>query len=113
MTGFQQEVRQKVSGFGSHIFIMDQRESSEYESEPIRIDQAFLESVKNEKGVKSLFPVAYKPVLFQSKKQKIKYTLPNGADTSEIQQNVFGTVIKGVEEITIEDLMSVFSSTVV
>lgn len=98
MTGFQQEVRQKVSGFGSHIFIMDQRESSEYESEPIRIDQAFLESVKNEKGVKSLFPVAYKPVLFQSKKQKIKYTLPNGADTSEIQQNVFGTVIKGVED---------------
>lgn len=98
VTGFQQEVRQKVSGFGSHIFIMDQREGSEYESEPIRKDQLFLNSIRNQKGVKSVFSVAYKPVLFQSKREEINYKLPSGKDTSEIQQNVFGTVIKGVED---------------
>jgi len=98
VTGFQQEVRQKVSGFGSHIFIMGASESSIYESEPLRKDQPFLESIRNEKGVKSVFPVGYQPILFQSKKEEIEYKLANGKDTSEIQQNVFGTVIKGVED---------------
>lgn len=98
VTGFQQEVRQKVSGFGSHVFIMAASEGSIYESQPIRKDQPFIESVKSQKGVKSVFPVGYKPVLFQSKKNEIKYTLPNGKDTSEIQQNVYGTVLKGVND---------------
>ena len=98
VTGFQQEVRQKVSGFGSHIFIMGASEGSIYESEPIRKDQPFIESIKSLKGVKTIFPVGYKPVLFQSKKNEIKYTLPNGKDTSEIQQNVYGTVLKGVND---------------
>ncbi|NRA13368.1 MAG: ABC transporter permease [Crocinitomicaceae bacterium] len=98
VTGFQQEVRQKVSGFGSHIFIMAASEGSIYESEPIRKDQPFIESIKSLKGVKSIFPVGYKPVLFQSNKNEIKYKLPNGKDTSEIQQNVYGTVLKGVND---------------
>ena len=98
VTGFQQEVRQKVSGFGSHIFIMGASEGSIYESEPIQKDQPFIKSIKSLKGVKTIFPVGYKPVLFQSKKNEIKYTLPNGKDTSEIQQNVYGTVLKGVND---------------
>ncbi|MDC1385423.1 MAG: FtsX-like permease family protein [Crocinitomicaceae bacterium] len=98
VTGFQQEVRQKVSGFGSHIFIMGASEGSIYESEPIRKDQSFIQSTKNQKGVKTIFPVGYKPVLFQSKKNEIKYTLPTGKDTSEIQQNIYGTVLKGVND---------------
>jgi lipoprotein-releasing system permease protein len=98
VTGFQQEVRQKVSGFGSHIFIMTANDHSIYESEPIRKDQLFVNSIGKDKGVKTIFPVAYKPVLFQSKKEEIEYKLPSGKDTSEIQQNVFGTVIKGVED---------------
>lgn len=98
VTGFQQEVRQKVSGFGSHIFIMGASEGSIYESDPIRKDQPFIESIKSQKGVKTVFPVGYKPVLFQSKKNEIKYTLPSGKDTSETQQNVYGTVLKGVND---------------
>ncbi|MBL4861871.1 MAG: ABC transporter permease [Crocinitomicaceae bacterium] len=96
VTGFQHEVRQKVSGFGSPIFIMSASEDKIHESEPIRKDQPVLDTIKMDPGVKSIFPVGYKPVLFQSKKTEITYTLPNGKDTSEIQQNVFGTVLKGV-----------------
>jgi lipoprotein-releasing system permease protein len=96
VTGFQQEVRQKVSGFGSHIFIMRGSESSIYESEPIMADQSILESLKKDPGVASIYPVAYKPVLFQSKKTEIKYTLSSGKDTSEVQQQVHGAVLKGV-----------------
>ena len=98
VTGFQQEVRQKVKGFGSHIFIMTASDYSIYESDPIRKDQLFTEIVASMDGIATISPVGYKPVLFQSRKEEIKYKLPSGKDTSEIQQNVFGTVIKGVED---------------
>lgn len=98
VTGFQQEVRQKVKGFGAHIFIMTASDYSIFESDPIRKDQAFVEEIASIEGVKSIHPVGYKPVLFQSKKEEISYKLPGGKDTTEIQQNVFATVIKGVED---------------
>ncbi|MCR9171757.1 MAG: FtsX-like permease family protein [bacterium] len=98
VTGFQQEVRQKVKGFGAHIFIMTASDYSIFESDPIRKEQAFVEEIAGLEGVSSIHAVGYKPVLFQSKKEEIAYKLPNGKDTSEIQQNVFATVIKGVED---------------
>ena len=69
VTGFQQEVRQKLSGFGSHIFIMSAGENSIYESAPIRKDQPILEQLKNDPGIRSVNAVGYKPVLFQSNRQ--------------------------------------------
>lgn len=69
-----------------------------YESDPIRKEQIFIKEVAAIDGVATINTVGYKPVLFQSRKEEIKYKLPNGKDTSEIQQNVFGTVIKGVED---------------
>ncbi len=96
VTGFQQEVRQKVSGFGAHIFIMNGSESSIYESEPIRIDQPVLDQIRKIPEVASVSPVGYKPVLFQSRKSEVKYKLPSGKDTTETQQQVYGAIIKGV-----------------
>ncbi len=98
VTGFQQEVRQKVKGFGAHIFIMTASDYSIFESDPIRKEQDFVEEIAAIEGVKSIQPVGYKPVLFQSKKEEISYRLPSGKDTTETQQNVFATVIKGVED---------------
>ena len=98
MTGFQHEVRQKVSGFGSHIFIMNSGEGSVYECEPIYKNQAFFPKIQHLKGVKNIQFVAYKPVLFQSDKKEISYSLSNGKDTSQIQQEIQGAIIKGVGE---------------
>lgn len=97
VTGFQQEVRQKVSGFGSHIFILSAGENSIYESEAIRKDQFFLPLIENDEGIRSINVVGYKPVLFQSDENEITYQLPNGKDTTEYQYQVQGAVIKGVE----------------
>lgn len=98
VTGFQQEVRQKVKGFGAHIFIMTASDYSIFESAPIRKDQKFLKTIENMEGVSSVHAVGYKPVLFQSKKEEVSYKLQDGTDTTEVQQNVFATVIKGVED---------------
>ncbi len=98
VSGFQQEVRQKISGFGSHLFIMSAGENSIFESEPIRKEQKFLEQLKKNKSIQTIQPVGYKPVLLQSKLNEITYQLPGGKDTTEVQQQVFGAVIKGVDE---------------
>ena len=98
VTGFQQEVRQKVKGFGAHIFIMTASDYSIFESAPIRKEQKFLKNIESIKGVSSVHAVGYKPVLFQSQKEEVEYKLPNGKDTSQVQQNVFATVLKGVED---------------
>lgn len=96
VTGFQQEVRQKISGFGSHIFIMSAGDYSIYESEPFVVDSGLVNTLQNDPDIRSVQRVAYKPVLFQSNKSEITYKLPDGTDTTEYQLDVAGTVIKGV-----------------
>ncbi len=82
--GFQQEVRHKVIGFGSHISIQNRGEGSLYESSPLRIDPAFIGMVSAVKGVTHMQPVAYKPALFQSV-------------STEEQREILGVVLKGVD----------------
>jgi lipoprotein-releasing system permease protein len=96
VTGFQKEVRNKVSGFGSHIFIMSSGENSIYETDPILKNQAFLDELHSDKSLAGVHAVAYKPVIFQSEKfeQRIKST---GTDTSIVRQEIHGAILKGVE----------------
>ncbi len=98
VTGFQHEVRQKVSGFGSHAFIMNASEGSIYECEPIIKNQAFFRNFKKNGDISHIQYVAFKPVLFQSDKKTISYQLSNGKDTTESQQEIQGAIIKGVGE---------------
>ncbi len=98
VTGFQHEVRQKVSGFGSHAFVMNASEGSIYECEPINKNQAFFRNFKKNKDISHIQYVAFKPVLFQSDKKTISYQLSNGKDTTESQQEIHGAIIKGVDE---------------
>lgn len=96
VTGFQNEVRDKVTGFGSHLFIMSASEGSIYESEPINKNQSFLSSLRENPKIKGVFPVAYKPVLFQSDKIETKIKLASGKDSIQSKQNIQGGIIKGV-----------------
>ena len=95
VTGFQQEVRNKVSGFGSHIFIMNSSGGSMYECEPIYKNQAFLSTLRKDPSLSSVQAVAYKPVIFQSEKFERSFK-KSGKDTSYSRQEIHGAVIKGV-----------------
>lgn len=97
VTGFQHEVREKVSGFGSHIFITSAGDNNIYESEPILKNQAFFPALVKNKEIKSVHYVAYKPVLFQSDKKERHYKLQSGKDTSYNQQEIQGAILKGVD----------------
>ena len=97
VTGFQHEVRDKVTGFGAHLTLLSSGESSIYESAPIFKDQAFYPSLSNEKGISGIYYFGYKPILLQSDKLKRKVRLPSGKDTIFEQQEIHGALLKGVD----------------
>lgn len=84
--GFQNEVSNKVLGFGSHSFINSASSASLFENEPIEKNQIFLKDIENQSFVKNIQAIAYKPAILQSDK--------NSSKTQEIQS----VLVKGVDE---------------
>lgn len=54
VTGFQNEIRDKVIGFGSHIQIYHYNENNSLESSPVSIQQDFYPSLKHKKGIRHI-----------------------------------------------------------
>src|SRR5690554_5344510 len=96
VTGFQNEVKDKVIGFGSHATIVKAGENSTFESAPIIFNDSLASAVKEIEGVKNIQPFAYKPALLQSDPDTNRYEV-NGIDTFQVQQEIHGIVMKGVD----------------
>ncbi len=95
VTGFQNKVKDKVIGFGSHATIVKAGENSTFESAPIVYNDSLEKAVKNIQGVKNIQSFAYKPALLQSDPDTNRYNV-NGIDTFQVQQEIHGIVMKGV-----------------
>lgn len=95
VTGFQNEVKEKVIGFGSHATIVQAGETSTYETAPIIYNDSLQQRILEIDGVKSIDQFAYKPALLQSEPDTNRYNI-NGVDTFQIQQEIHGVVMKGV-----------------
>jgi lipoprotein-releasing system permease protein len=95
--GFQKEVREKVSGFSSHAFILAAGEGSIYECEPICKNQAFFEDLKKNPSITQIHAVAFKPILLQSEKSVNRIKTAKGKDSIVSQQNIQGAILKGVD----------------
>ncbi len=76
---------------------MSSGENSIYECEPILKNQAFLKDIKTDKNISTVNYTAYKPVLFQSEKKE-RTIATNNKDTSYVQQEIIGAVLKGVDK---------------
>ncbi|MGB0933962.1 MAG: ABC transporter permease [Lishizhenia sp.] len=96
VTGFQNQVKDKVVGFGAHLQILKAGELSSFESEPILKTHAFLPKLKEIENVRNVHPFAYKPTLLQSKPDTVWYTI-NAKDTFQIEQEIQGVVMKGID----------------
>lgn len=82
VTGFQNEIRDKVIGFGSHAVVTKIGNQSVKENAPILLDQPFYPSLIQTDFVREIHPVAYKPALLQS--------------THDGQKEIVGVLVKGV-----------------
>lgn len=97
VTGFQNQVKDKVIGFGSHATILKAGEYTVFETDPILFSDSLIKKVKHISGIKSIQPFAYKPALLQSEPDSNFYTI-NGIDTFQVQQEIHGCVVKGVSK---------------
>jgi lipoprotein-releasing system permease protein len=78
LTGFKQEVRDKVAGFGSHIQILNFDSNISYETEPIRSDQDFIPDIAGLDGIKHIQVFATKAGIIQA------------------NENIEGVILKGI-----------------
>jgi len=66
VTGFKNEVRNKVIGFGSHIQVVNFDSRNSYELSPISSNQLFLHKIKNIAEIKSIQVFATKPGMIKT-----------------------------------------------
>lgn len=95
VTGFQNQVKDKVTGFGSHATIMKVGEASTFESSPILYSDSLVEKVQSIPNIKAIQKFAYKPALLQSEPDTNWYKVKK-IDTFQVQQEIHGVVVKGV-----------------
>lgn len=66
VTGFKNEVRNKVIGFGSHIHIVNFDSRNSFELSPISKNQPFLEELNEVSGIKQIQVFATKPGMIKT-----------------------------------------------
>ena len=80
VTGFKQQIRDKVIGFGSHIQITAYTDNQSYETEPISILQDFYPDITNDEGIKHIQVYATKAGIVKTKDE------------------ILGVVLKGISD---------------
>ena len=78
LTGFKQEIRDKVAGFGSHIQVINFDSNISYETAPVSMSQEFIGKVEKVPGINHIQVFATKAGIIQA------------------NENIQGVVLKGV-----------------
>lgn len=85
VTGFQNEIREKVIGFSAPLFLQNINNANVYESDPIRISRNVEKQLKSLSADCSFDRVAYKPGMLQS------------SGKNNQPKEVLGLVFKGID----------------
>lgn len=86
--GFQREIRNKVTGFGSHIDIKNISTANSSESSGLLINQSFYNEVSELNNVSNIQIYAIKPGIIQASQDSSEY--------SKAEKNIQGTLFKGI-----------------
>lgn len=78
LTGFKQQIRDKVAGFGAHIQVVNLDANLSYETVPISASQPFLEKISKQPGIKNIQVFATKAGIIKT------------------EDNIQGVVLKGI-----------------
>ncbi|MFZ2286059.1 MAG: FtsX-like permease family protein [Bacteroidales bacterium] len=78
LTGFKQQIRDKVAGFGAHIQVVNFDANLSYETVPVSSAQPFAEKLKNHPGIKNIQVFATKAGIIKT------------------DDNIQGVVLKGI-----------------
>jgi lipoprotein-releasing system permease protein len=67
VTGFKEQIRQKVTGFSSHILIANYENNNSYEASPVSAIQSFYPDIQNINGIKHIQTFATKAGIIKTK----------------------------------------------
>ena len=67
VTGFKNEIRRKIIGFGSHIQIINYDANNSFETEPVSKNQSFLPLLRSVPGIRHVQVFATKPGIIKTK----------------------------------------------
>lgn len=95
--GFQQKIKDKITGFNAPLFISKAGSSHIFEAEALDRRIPFLDELKQIPGVSSLQAVAFKPLLLQSTRFNDTIQMANGQDSLVQRQDMLGLMLKGVD----------------
>jgi lipoprotein-releasing system permease protein len=101
LTGFKQEIREKVVGFGSHIQITNFDSNISYETTPISDTQSFIPAIKKITGIKHLQVFATKAGIIKTD-EEIQGVVLKGVG-SDFDWSYFGSNIVDGSAFTVSD----------
>jgi lipoprotein-releasing system permease protein len=97
VTGFQHEVRNKITGFNAPLFISKKGTKQIFEGDAVYKNQKSLQELVGISGLKHISPVVFKPAMLQSTRFTDTIQLSSGKDSLISRQDIVGVVMKGVE----------------
>lgn len=97
VTGFQNKIREKVIGFGSHIQISNMEDNTSMESSPLLYDTTLTDEIIKNPYVKHIQAFAYKPAILQSDENTTPIHTLTNFDTT-INRDVLGVLFKGIDK---------------
>lgn len=109
VTGFKQEIRNRVIGFGGHIQIQNYDFNNSWESSPISRNQDFIPDLENYPGIKNIQVFATKPALIKTKEENqgvIIKGIAKDFDTTFFSQNLKeGRMINVYDETSTNEVL--------
>jgi len=97
VTGFQHEVRNKITGFNAPLFISKKGTKQIFEGDAVFKAQKAIQELNGIPGLRSISPVVFKPAMLQSSRFTDTIQLSTGKDSLISRQDIVGVVMKGVE----------------
>ncbi len=101
LTGFKQEIREKVVGFGSHIQITNLDSNMSYETTPISDTQSFIPTIKQIPGIKHIQVFATKAGIIKTD-EEIQGVVLKGVG-SDFDWSYFGSNITEGSAFNVSD----------
>lgn len=95
--GFQQQIKDKITGFNAPLFISKAGSSHIFEAEAIDRRIPFLPELNQIPGISAIRPVAFKPILLQSARFNDTIQIASGSDSTVQRQDMLGLMLKGVD----------------
>lgn len=101
VTGFKNEIRRKITGFGSHIQIINYDANNSFETEPISRFQSFIPALESIQGVSHIQVFATKPGIIKTKTD-IQGAIAKGVG-SDFDWSFFSSNLVDGEIFTVSD----------